>query len=105
MSRPANMNERILQETRLIMLRELAGQVNGRITSSSMADELREVWGVDRERQWVEGEFAWLEEAGAITVVPAGSVKIACITEKGRRHLRFTIAIPGIRRPSEPVDC
>jgi hypothetical protein len=99
-----SMDERIRKEARLIILKELAGQANGRITSTSLRDELREVWGIGRERDWVEAQFEWLREYGAVTIVPAGTVKIACLTETGRRHLRHEITIPGILRPSDPME-
>ncbi len=99
-----NMVERIRQEARLIMLRELAGQSNGRITSTSLRDCLREVWLIDQEREWVESELEWMANMGAVTIVPAASIKIACLTETGRRHLRRARLIPGILAPTDPLD-
>lgn len=98
------MDRRIREEVRLIILRELNGQSNGRITSTALTGHLRDVWGIDREREWVEAEMAWMQEMGAIDIVSAGSVKIACLNETGRRHLRHARFIPGILVSTAPIE-
>ena len=98
-----SMEQRITEEARLIILRELANESNERITSTTIRNYLDEVWGIYREREWVEQEFRWLKEMGAIEVTEAGSVKIASLTDAGRAHLRRRKRIPGILYPSSDV--
>lgn len=94
------MNRQVLEEARLIILKELDAQSNKRMTSAAMCDYLRDVWWIDKERGWVEQQFSWLEEMRAVTIVAAGTVKIACLTEVGARHLRYSSLIPGVKAPS-----
>jgi hypothetical protein len=44
----------------------------------------------------------WLQTMGALTLIEAGSVLVATLTETGRQHLDRVIAIEGIQRPSRP---
>jgi hypothetical protein len=50
----------------------------------------------------VHDELAWLRERGAVSLIDAGTIKIATLTEKGARHLDREIAIEGVQRPSRP---
>ena len=98
-----SMDKTITEEARLIILRELASESNGRITSTSIRRHLDEAWGIYREREWVEQQFLWLKEMGAIDLTVAGSVKIASLAEAGRAHLRLRRTIPGVLIPTEAV--
>ncbi|MDQ2084658.1 hypothetical protein RA307_31140 [Xanthobacteraceae bacterium Astr-EGSB] len=93
----------IREEARLIMLKALAAQDNESLTSELLRAEL-ETFGISRSRAWVHDELAFMKEMGAITVLDAGSVKVATLTEKGARHLKRQIAIEGIKRPSRPGE-
>lgn len=92
-------NDRIRPNARLILLKALDAQVDKRLHSGFLGAELFAL-GIDRPRQWVHGELAWLAEMGAVTTIEAGSVVVATLTDKGARHLRMSIAIEGIDRPS-----
>ncbi|WP_198672296.1 VpaChn25_0724 family phage protein [Pseudogemmobacter bohemicus] len=94
-------NDTIRPDARLIILKALAGQPDLRMHSGYISKELLR-FGIDRQREWIHGEFDWLEQMGAVTVTRPGSVHVAMITEKGLRHLRMTINIEGIDRPSLP---
>ena len=89
------------EEARLIILRALSEQVNESLSSSLLVMTL-ETYGISKERSWVHDELDWLADAGAVTLVAADSVKIATLTEKGRRHLDRHVAITGVKRPSRP---
>lgn len=91
----------IRQEARLIILQALAEQTNETLPSSLLVPAL-EMFGIFKERSWVHDELAWLEDAGAVTIIPSGTVKIATLNEKGRRHLDRHIVIEGVKRPSRP---
>lgn len=95
--------EIIRQDARLIMLKALSAQADERLHSGLLAEELR-LFGIDRAREWIHGELDWLAEMGAITQTKMGSVVVATLTEKGARHLRRTIVIEGVKRPSRPGE-
>lgn len=94
-----DMARKIAEDARLIILKALAAQVDERLHSGFLMAEL-EVFGIDRPREWVHGELDWLAEIGAVTLLKAGSVVVATLTDKGARHLRRTIAIEGVSRPA-----
>ena len=95
--------EHIRQDARLTILKALAAQVDERLNSSYLVDELRR-FGIDRQREWVHGELDWLAEMGAVTLLKPGSVVVATLTEKGARHLRRAMIIEGVKRPSRPGE-
>lgn len=95
-----DMAQRIREDARLIILKELSKQVDERLHSGQLTAAIFAYGGIDREREWVHGELDWLGEIGAVTLAKPGSVVIATLTEKGARHLRRAIAIEGISRPS-----
>ncbi|HSI41777.1 MAG TPA: hypothetical protein VLA00_14635 [Xanthobacteraceae bacterium] len=89
----------IREEARLIILKALAAQVDETLNSNILVRELAN-YGINRERAWVHQELAYLGVMGAAVVVDAGTVKIATLTEHGRRHLDRHVAIEGVKRPS-----
>lgn len=95
-----DMAQRIREDARLIILKELGKQVDERLHSGHLSTAILAYGGIDRPREWVHGELDWLAEIGAVTLTKPGSVVIATLTEKGARHLRRAIAIEGIARPS-----
>ncbi len=90
------------EEARLIILRTLAEETDETLSSNLIVRELRERWMIKRERPWVHAELDYLAEVGAVTVIPAESVKIATLTDRGRRHLDREIVLDGVKRPSRP---
>jgi repressor of nif and glnA expression len=96
-------NEHVRPDARLIILKALAAQVDERLHSGFLAEELRR-FGIDRPREWIHGELDWLGEMGAVTLLKTGSVVVATLTEKGARHLRRAIVIEGVKRPSRPGE-
>jgi DNA-binding transcriptional ArsR family regulator len=91
------------EEARLILLKALAAQIDERLNSELLRYEL-ESFGISKTRAWVHDELSYLTEMGAVTVVDAGSVRVATLTEKGAQHLKRQIVIEGVRRPSRPGD-
>lgn len=96
-------DDTIKPDARLIILKELAKQVDERLNSISLQRVLRDL-AIDRPRHWVHSEIEWLAEVGAVTIDRADSVIVATLTEKGARHLRRALAIVGVARPSRPGD-
>lgn len=96
-----DMDTLIRQQARLIILKALAAQTNETLNSDLLVHELRP-FGIRKDRAWVNGELAWLREIGAVTLIDAGSVKVATLTHLGGRHIEREIEIEGIQRPSRP---
>lgn len=93
----------IREEARLIILRELYSQPNRSATSTSVCKMLADVFMIVKPREWVEQEFDWLAQMGAVKVTPAASIKIASLTPYGVQHLKHQVFIAGILSPSEPL--
>lgn len=90
----------LAEEARLIILRALADESNETLNSNLIVRELRERFGIPRDRPWVHLQLDWLAEMGAVTLISAETVKIATLTHVGHRHLQREIAIEGVKRPS-----
>ncbi|MGX1259810.1 VpaChn25_0724 family phage protein [Sinorhizobium fredii] len=90
----------IKEEARLIILKELSNQPNQSITSEAMRRFLLSDFLIDKPREWVEMEFQYLQHMEAVEIIPAGSVKIARLTERGELHVKGMVTIAGVQRPS-----
>lgn len=93
--------QRVREEARLIILRTLAEQIDGRLNSALLRDHLV-TFGITKAREWVHQELRYLAEMGAITLVDVTSVKVACITTLGQQHVAREALIEGVKRPSQP---
>jgi repressor of nif and glnA expression len=91
------------EEARLIILKALALQTDERLNSELLRLEL-ETFGISKPRAWVHDELSYLKEMGAVTIVEAGSVRVATLTEKGAQHLRRQLVIEGVKRPGRPGE-
>lgn len=90
----------IREHARLIILRDLAEQPDGRWNSEALREDLELRWAINRPRAYIHDELRHLEMLGAVTLVESGSVLIACITQKGLDHVERRIRIEGVKRPS-----
>lgn len=94
--------DRIMREqARLIILKALAEQVDDRLNSDLLVATL-ELFGISKPREWVHQQLAYLAEMGGVTVMDAGTIKVATLTELGARHVARTAVIEGVKRPSRP---
>lgn len=91
------------EDARLIILKALAEQLDERLHSGFLQAKLSE-FGIDRDREWIHSELDWLAEIGAVVLRKPGTVVVAELTDKGSRHLRRSLAIEGISRPSRSGD-
>lgn len=98
-----DMDRLIREQSRLIILKALAEQIDETLNSDLLGHELRR-FAIRKPREWVHDELRWLREIGAATLTEAGTLLVASLTEKGRRHLDREIAIEGILRPRRPGD-
>lgn len=89
------------ESARLVILKALAEQMNGSL-DSSMLEQILPVFAIKESRVWVHEQLEYLAEREAVVITRAGTVMIATLTKRGRRHLERDIAIEGVKRPSEP---
>ncbi|MCM0751936.1 hypothetical protein DEA98_13600 [Brucella pseudogrignonensis] len=89
------------ESARLVILKALAEQMNGSL-DSSMLEQILTVFAIKESRLWVHEQLEYLAEREAVVITRAGTVMIATLTKRGRRHLERDIAIEGVKRPSEP---
>jgi repressor of nif and glnA expression len=91
--------EHVRKDARLIILKELALQTDGRLNETILTAAL-DAFGHNRSREWVRTEMRKLEELGAVRLAEAGSVLVAAITRAGIDHVERRSVIEGIARPS-----
>lgn len=92
----------IEQEARLVVLRTLAEQSDLRLNSSLLRDDLAERWAINRTREWLHVQLAYLADIGAVTLTQVGSVRIATLTARGLDHVEHRVVLDGVKRPSPP---
>ena len=92
--------DRIAGEARLIILRELADQTDGRLNHISLAQQL-DTYGIRRDRDWIATQLRKLEALGAIELMTAGPIIVAHIAPAGRDHVAERGVIEGVMRPSD----
>ncbi|WP_411037648.1 hypothetical protein [Shinella sp. BYT-45] len=90
----------IQEEARLIILKELKLQPNRSLTSEAMRRYLQRGFLIDKPREWVETQYAYLRDMGAVDVIPAGTVVIARLTERGDLFLQGLASIAGVQPPT-----
>lgn len=92
--------DRIAENARLYLLKELQRQVDGRLNDVSLRGVL-DVYGIRRSRDFVRTQLRKLEELGAIEILVAGEMLIAHITQDGRDHIAERAIIEGVTRPAD----
>jgi|TARA_A100001391_G_scaffold50885_1_gene30963 hypothetical protein len=89
-------------DARLVILRELVKQTDGRLNETILLAVLDQ-FGHRRSRDWLRTQLRALAELGAVVVREAGSVMVAQITRLGVDHVERRAVIEGIARPSPEV--
>ncbi|PIE13949.1 MAG: hypothetical protein CSA70_03610 [Rhodobacterales bacterium] len=90
------------EEVRLVILKILAEQSDGRLNDSMMLTVL-ETFAINRTREYLRTQLRWLADEGqAITISKVGTVWISELTQQGEHHLARKVLIEGIKRPSRP---
>lgn len=92
--------EAMAADARLIVLRELASQTDGRLNELLLRRVLDD-YGIRRDRDWIRTQLRKLEALGAIALRIAGETMIAEITRAGRDHVEARSSIEGVSRPSD----
>ncbi|TIV65868.1 MAG: hypothetical protein E5V89_27125 [Mesorhizobium sp.] len=94
-----NFEEYLTADARLVMLRELNQQIDGRLNEVLLTKAL-DTFGHNRSREWVRTQLRKLSELGAVKVTEAGSIMVAAITRAGIDHIERRSIIEGVARPS-----
>lgn len=95
----SDFEEYLTADARLIMLRELNRQIDGRLNEVLLTKAL-DTFGHNRSREWVRTQLRKLAELGAVKVTEAGSILVAAITRAGIDHIERRSIIEGVARPS-----
>lgn len=90
----------IAGDARLLILKELTKQVDGRL-NALMLGRVLDAYGIRRDRDWVATQLRKLEALGAIELQHAGELLVAHITRAGRDHVEERAVIEGVTRPAE----
>jgi hypothetical protein len=100
MSLGIDYTKKIRDDARLIVLRALSEQTNDTLASNVIQDAVLPVFGIRQDRPWVHLQLDYLANLGAVTLINAGTVKVATLTKLGKRHLDRDIALEDVTRPS-----
>lgn len=92
--------EKVAQDSRLIILRELAAQVDGRMNEVGLQYVL-ETFGVTQSREYVRTQLLKLAALDAVAVADIGTVMVAELRALGRNHVERREIIDGVTRPSD----
>jgi len=94
-----NYDEAMTIDARLVILKELAAQSDGRL-NEVLLEKVLDVFGHRRSRDWIRTQLRKLEELGAVRVTEVGTVYVARITRAGVDHVERRSFIEGVARPS-----
>ena len=89
----------IEEDARLVILRELAAQANNTLNESTAQDVL-ELWGHTRSREWVRTQIRKLAELGAVRLSDRSEFLVFELTQAGMDHVSRRSVIDGIKRPN-----
>jgi len=95
-------DDKVAEDGRLVILKELAAQVDGRLNEVTLMRVL-DTFAIKRSREWVRTQLRKLNELEAIRLSEAGTVMIAQLTTLGRNHVERREVIDGVSRPSDDV--
>lgn len=92
-------DEHLTQDARLVILRALNDQPDGRLNESIISVVL-ETFAHRRSREWVRQQLRFLQDMGAVRNTEAGTVLISEITRNGVDHVERRTILEGVKRPS-----
>jgi hypothetical protein len=95
----ANYDEHLTLDARLVILKELTSQADGRL-NEVILERVLDVFGHRRSREWIRTQLRKLEELGAVRLDEVGTVLVAAITRAGVDHVERRSVIEGVARPS-----
>ena len=100
MSAASDLAAAIAGNARVLILKELYRQTDGRL-SSVMLQQVLDVYGIRRDRDWVNTQLRKLEALGAVSLTTVGPTLVAHIERAGRDHVEERAVIEGVSRPAD----
>ncbi|HEX8485713.1 hypothetical protein [Sphingomonas sp.] len=95
-----SIDDRVAADARLMILRWLANQVDGRASDVVLARVI-DAYGVRRSRDWLRTQMRALAELEAVKVEMVDTVMIATLRKAGRDHVERRGVIEGVSRPAD----
>lgn len=95
----ASFEEHLTADARLVLLRTLNGQTDGRLNETLLTAAL-DSFGHRRSRDWVRTQLRALAELGAVRITESGMIMIAEVTRLGSDHVERRQIVEGVARPS-----
>ena len=89
----------LAEDARLIILRELAEQVDHRLNTTILSAALY-AFGHNRSREWLDTQINKLVELGAVDAQRMGTVIVVTLRQAGLDHVERRTVISGVKRPS-----
>ena len=91
-----NYREAMAEDVRLVILQELASQIDGRLSSRMLAEAVYAA-GHNTSPEYLINQLAELEEVGATKNIVNGDIVIAEITKLGVKHVLRQVKLKGVR--------
>lgn len=91
--------EFLIEDARLVILRELAQRSDYQLNESAITKVL-DIFGHKYSREWVRTQMRKLEELGAVKVKVSNAIFVAVITRAGLDHVECRSTIEGVAKPS-----
>jgi len=92
-------DEYLTLDARLVILKELARQGDGRM-NEVLLEKVLDAFGHHRSREWIRTQLRKLEELGTVRLTEVGTVLVAAITRAGVDHVERRSYVDGVARPS-----
>lgn len=89
----------IEQDARLVILKELANQADGRLNDNLLSKVL-DNFGYRRSREFIRSQLRFLADIGALRLIESGSVMVGEIKRSGLDHVERRRVLEGVQRPS-----
>lgn len=94
----ADFKEFLRVDMRLVLLRVLVDMPAYR-SNSSVLTSMLDKFGHSASRDQVKTELGWLDEQGLVTLIDAGDVRVATLTERGHDVAAGRAVVHGVKRP------
>lgn len=92
------MSDALSGDARLIVLRHLSEQSDGR-SNDLLLDRVLDALGVRRSRDWLRTQLRRLAELDAVKLDEMGSVLVVTLRQAGRDHVDRRALLDGVSRP------
>lgn len=92
--------DRMAEDARLIILRELAGQADARLNDVVLS-RILDAHGVRRSREWIRTQLRRLAELDAVRLTEVATVMVAELRRAGRDHVERRLLLEGVTRPAD----